>query len=63
MSTTLLKHIGLKISVLENGNALRDIDAEKTIRLKEWLLSPVECVCCQEKCIPEISHFQVINLQ
>lgn len=62
MSTTLWKHIGLTVSVLANGTISRYID-EKAIRLKEQLLSHAECVDGQEKCIPEISHFQVINLQ
>lgn len=62
VSTTLWKHIGLTVSVLANDTISRYID-EKAIRLKERLLSPVECVDGREKCIPEISHFQVINLQ
>lgn len=63
MSTNLWKHIGLSVfSLRERYTILRYID-EKAIRLKERLLSLAECVDGREKCIPEISHFQVINLQ
>lgn len=53
------------VSVLENVNVPRFID-EKTIKpngSKSSFYLPLNASATEEKCIPEISHFQVINLQ